>query len=73
MTLRWFKGDRWSRLYGFVIPFGSPVLVIRFFQHRRVLINYRGQLYFSMLWCLSKTELPLRDNRPAVKSPASLS
>ena len=55
--LRWFKGDRWNRIYGFVIPFGAPVLVVRFFTHRRALVNYGGLLFTTMLYCLSKTEV----------------
>jgi hypothetical protein len=56
-VIRWFKGDKWNRFYGFVIPFGAMVKVIRFYTHRRVKVEYEGEIYMTMLWCLSKTEV----------------
>lgn len=51
---RHFKGDKWTQLYGSPIPVGSQVAVHRFMPRRRVLVDYRGTRYLTMLWCLEK-------------------
>jgi hypothetical protein len=56
MTTRYFKGDRYTRLYGSRIPHGAMVRVLKFCPRRRVLVEYEGQAILTMLWCLSKGE-----------------
>ena len=53
--LRWFKGDKWTDQLGSQIPLGSCVKVITFLFRRRVLVDYQGKWFLTMLWCLSKT------------------
>ncbi len=55
-TLRIFKGDKWNKIIGSRIPFGTIVRVIKFYPRRRVLVEYQGELILTMLWCLSKIE-----------------
>lgn len=52
--MRRFKGDKFTRVYGSAVPVGATVLVRRFFPRRRVLVEYNGQPYMTMLWCLEK-------------------
>lgn len=52
MTMRLFRGDKWTRLYGSAIPVGATVDVLRFMPRRRVLVTYEGATYMTMLWCL---------------------
>ncbi len=52
--VRIFKGDKWTKLYGCPIPFGSIVQVIKFHWRRRVMISYQGVKYLTLLWCLKK-------------------
>lgn len=53
---RRFKGDRFTRVYGCPIPVGAVVNVCRFFPRRRVVIEYGGRPYLTMLWCLEKIQ-----------------
>lgn len=53
-TLRIFKGDQWTRLYGSRVPIGTIIRVIKFYPCRRVMIEYQGEPILTMLWCLSK-------------------
>ena len=54
---RYFKGDKWNRLFGSRIPYGERVQVVRFWPRRRVSVEYGGEIIGTMLWCLSKTPL----------------
>ena len=54
IQFRYFKGDHWNKLYGFVIPSGALVKVIRFYTHRRVIVEYEGERYTTLLWCLAQ-------------------
>lgn len=54
MQQRIFKGDKWTNLLGSRIPYGSVVNVVRFFQRRRVIVEYQGEHILTMLWCLKK-------------------
>jgi len=53
---RIFKGDKWNRLLGSRIPFGTVVEVIKFYPRRRVMVEYNGEPILTMLWCLKKFE-----------------
>ena len=59
MVTRIFKGDKWNRLLGSIIPDGEMVEVARFFPRRKVLMEYEGQPVLTMLWCLKKIAYPL--------------
>jgi len=54
VILRIFKGDKWNRELGAIIPDGAIVEVIRFWPRRKVLVKYAGQPVLTMLWCLKK-------------------
>jgi len=54
MELRYFKGDKWTRMLGSRIPYGAEVKVVRFWPRRRVWVEYEGEVIGTMLWCLSK-------------------
>jgi len=51
---RIFKGDKWTRLLGSLIPVGTEVNVIKYCYRRRVLVEYQGKKVLTMLWCLEK-------------------
>jgi len=51
---RIFKGDKWTRMLGSPMPVGSVVNVVKFLARRRVVIEYNGERYLTMLWCLIK-------------------
>lgn len=55
--MRRFRGDKWTRAHGSVIPIGAIVRVLRFYPRRRVLVDYGGPV-MTMLWCLKKLEGP---------------
>ncbi len=54
---RIFKGDKWTRYLGSLIPVGSVVDVVRFYPRRRVIVEYQGEQILTMLWCLKKLEV----------------
>ena len=47
-----FKGDKWTRAIGGLIPVGAEVEIIRFLFRRRVLVSWQGRKVLTMLWCL---------------------
>ncbi len=49
-----FKGDKWTRILGSLIPVGAEVDLIKYCYRRRVLVEYQGQTVLTMLWCLDK-------------------
>lgn len=49
-----FKGDKWTRLLGTLIPLGTSVKVIKYCYRRRVLVEYQGKTVLTMLWCLGE-------------------
>ena len=51
---RIYKGDQWTRRMGSLIPVGAIIRVRRFYPRRRVLVEYGGELFTTMLWCLVK-------------------
>jgi hypothetical protein len=51
---RIFKGDKWNRILGSVIPLGETVNVVRFYPRRRAMVEYNGTSVLTMLWCLEK-------------------
>ncbi len=59
LEYRYFKGDKWNKSFGYAITYGALVEVVRFGARRKVLIKWDGQLYITMLWCLSK--IPLKE------------
>lgn len=54
---RYFKGDKWNKQFGYAVPNGAMVEVVRFGLRRKVLVRWNGQLLITMLWCLSKIPL----------------
>ena len=54
MERRYFKGDKWTRGYGSVVPTGAEVQVLRFFPRRKALVDWQGTRVITMVWCLSK-------------------
>jgi hypothetical protein len=50
--MRIFKGDKWTKVLGSIIPIGTSVKVLKYCFCRRVLVEYRGQVILTMLWCL---------------------
>jgi len=55
-VVRLFKGDKWTRFLGSSIPHGAIVNVVKFLPRRRVIIEYSGEKYLTMLWCLTKVD-----------------
>ena len=53
---RLFKWDKWNRLLGSRIPNGEPVRIVKFMPRRRVIIEYRGIIINTMLWCVPKVK-----------------
>ena len=49
---RIFKGDKYTRIEGSIIPIGTPVKVIRYMFRRRALVEYQGERILTILWCL---------------------
>ena len=56
MITRIFRGDKWTKLLGSRIPYGTMVEVIRFYPRRRVMVRYHSEDILTMLWCLKKVE-----------------
>ena len=54
MQQRIFKGDKYNKMIGTRIPFGTVVDVVRYFPRRRVIVEYQGEQILTMLWCLQK-------------------
>lgn len=51
--MRLFKWDKHHRLLGSRIPNGASVEVIRVMPRRRVIVQFRGEIMTTMLWCLT--------------------
>ena len=49
-----YRGDKWTRLLGSIIPIGAPVKVLKYCFRRRVLVEYQGKTILTMLWCLKE-------------------
>lgn len=51
---RYFKGDKRNKQFGYAVPYGARVEAVRFGPRRKVLVQWNGQLFITMLWCLCK-------------------
>lgn len=49
-----FRGDKWTHAIGSGIPHGAEVTIVRYHVRRRVLVEYNGTKYLTMLWCLKR-------------------
>ena len=47
-----YKGDKWTRQLGNLIPIGTVVKVLKYCYRRRVIVEYQGKPVLTMLWCL---------------------
>jgi hypothetical protein len=54
--LRRYKLDATQRMLGSKVPDGASIEIVRFMPRRRVLINYRGEIILTMLWCVPKPD-----------------
>ena len=63
MIVRYFKGDKWTRVFGSKIPCGAKVEIVKFYPRRRVWIKYQGEIIGTMLWCLSKNKLKINHKK----------
>jgi hypothetical protein len=50
--MRPFKGDKYTKMYGSIIPLGTMVKILKYCFRRRVLVEYQGKTILTMLWCL---------------------
>jgi hypothetical protein len=51
-NLRIYRGDKWTRILGSLIPLGTSVKVLKFCYRRRVIVEYQNKPVLTMLWCL---------------------
>lgn len=51
---RYFKGDKWNKQFGYAGPYGAMIEVVRFGPRRKVLVQWNGQLFITMLWYLCR-------------------
>ena len=54
-----FKGDKWNKVHGYLIPIGSTVELIKYMPRRKVLISYQGDTAITQLWCLKRDKSEL--------------
>lgn len=52
--MKTYRGDKWARALGSVIPLGATVTVLRNFARRRVLVEWDGRAVLTFQWCLVK-------------------